>query len=190
MIRSFLAFELPTDIKKIVAQVSKEIRQLTLNVRWVDVENIHLTIVFMGNINEQEIPHMSQAIEKVCLRYPPFHVSLKSLGAFPNTRRPRVIWLGLQGDTEKMSFFKKALQKHLKPFGIKEEKRSFKPHLTLGRFKNPGPVDSLLDNFIGTYKDLSGPECPLNELILFKSDLKPGGAEYTKLKTWSLSGRE
>ena len=62
MIRSFLAFELPTDIKKIVAQVSKEIRQLTLNVRWVDVENIHLTIVFMGNINEQEIPHVSQAI--------------------------------------------------------------------------------------------------------------------------------
>ncbi len=190
MIRSFLAFELPLDIKDIIRRVSEELRQSALKVRWVNVENIHLTIVFMGNIHEQEIPFMNQAIEKVCQRYAPFQVSLTGLGAFPNTMRPRVIWAGLEGDTIKMSFFKKALQKHLKPFGIKEEKRSLKPHLTLGRFRNPGPVDSLLDNFIGTYKDLSGPECSLNELIFFKSDLRPGGAVYTKLGSWPLSGRE
>ncbi|MBN1849450.1 MAG: RNA 2',3'-cyclic phosphodiesterase [Deltaproteobacteria bacterium] len=188
MIRSFLAFELPPEIKNIINRVSKDLRQSDLNVRWVNVENIHLTIVFMGNIHEKEIPFMSQTIEKVCLRYAPFHVFLKGLGAFPNTRRPRVIWAGLDGDTSKMPFFQKALQKHLRPVGIKEEKRPFKPHLTLGRFKNPGPADSLLDNLIGTYKDLSSSEYSFRELIFFKSDIKPGGAVYTKLGSWPLLG--
>jgi 2'-5' RNA ligase len=189
MIRSFLAFELPLEIKKGVSRVFAEIRGSIRNIRWVNVDNIHLTIVFMGNVSEDLIPPINEAVEKVCLRYGPFYISLSGLGAFPNTRRPRVVWLGLQGDTERMSFFKKALHKHIKPFGIKEEKRPFKPHLTLGRFRNPAPGDSSLDNFIAKYKDLSSPECQMDELILFKSDLNPGGAVYTKLKSWPLSGQ-
>jgi 2'-5' RNA ligase len=190
MIRSFLAFELPGDIKSLVDRVSKDMRRSSLNVRWVNTDNIHLTVVFMGNIREQDIPAICQAVEKVCVRYGSFHIALTGLGAFPNAVRPRVIWLGLQGNIEKMSFFKKALQKHLQSFGVKEEKRAFRPHLTLGRFKSPGHIDSQLDNFIRAYKDLSSPECTLSDLILFKSDLKPGGAIYTKLKSWPLSGQE
>ncbi len=189
MIRSFLAFELPLDIKRGVHRVLADIRGSIRNVRWVDADNIHLTVVFMGNIFEDLIPSINEAVEKVCLRYGSFEVSLSGLGAFPNSKRPRVIWLGLQGNTERMSIFKNSLHKQIKPFGIKEEKRPFKPHLTLGRFRNPTPGDSSLDNFIAKYKDLSSAECRMDELIFFKSDLKPGGAVYTKLKSWPLSGQ-
>jgi 2'-5' RNA ligase len=190
VIRSFLAFELPKGIKSRVVRMSEDLRRSAMNVRWINTDNIHLTMVFLGNIQEQDIPAIHLAVEKVCIRYAPFHVALTGLGAFPNAGRPRVVWLGLRGDTEKMSYFKKALQKHLRPFGVKEEKRAFRPHLTLGRFKSPGHVDSQLDNFINAYKDLSSPTCTLTDLVLFRSDLNPGGAIYTKLRSWPLSGPE
>ena len=189
-IRSFLAFELPLDIKRIVARVSGEIRKSTLNVRWAEVDNIHLTVVFMGNIRTEEIKAIEEASKKACLKHAPFDISVKGMGSFPNKRNPRVIWLGLNGDLERMSYFRNALQKALKPFGIKEEKRRFTPHLTLGRFRKSNRAYFQLDEFILRYKDLESPVRSLKELILFQSDLKPGGAVYTKLESWPLSGEQ
>jgi len=189
-IRSFLAFELPLDIKEIVARVSSEIRKSPLNVRCVHVDNIHLTVIFMGNIKTGDIVNIGAEVEKVCFRYSSFDVSLREMGFFPNKRNPRVLWLGLDGDLERMSHFRDSLQKQLGSFGIKEEKRRFTPHLTLGRFRNPHKGKSHLNEFIMGYRDLTSPVCPLNELILFQSTLKPSGAEYTKLGSWPLSGDE
>lgn len=189
-IRSFLAFELPLDIKRIVARVSGEFRESTLNVRWVQADNIHLTVVFMGNIKSEEIKAIGDVSQKVCLKYAPFDILLSGMGSFPNKRNPKIIWLGLSADLERMSHFRNALQKGLKPFGIKEEKRGFRPHLTLGRFRKFNRADSQWDEFILRYKDLESPVRPLNELVLFKSDLKPGGAVYTKLESWPLSGEK
>jgi 2'-5' RNA ligase len=189
-IRSFLAFELPSEIKNMVVRVSGELRKSALDVRWVKVDNIHLTVVFMGNKKTEDIEAIGDEAQKVCLKYGIFDISLKGMGFFPNSRNPRVLWLGLHGDLDRMSYFRDALQKHLKPFGIKEEKRRFKPHLTLGRFRKSKKMDSRLDDLVLKYKDLTSPSCPLKELILFKSDLKPGGAEYTKLETWPLTGKK
>ena len=189
-IRSFLAFELPPDMKTIVTRVSGEMRKSSLEVKWIRVDNIHLTVVFMGNINSEDIGAIGKEIQKVCLRYGPFDVSLHALGCFPNRRKPRVIWLGLDGDLNRMAFFRDHLQDALRPFGIKEEKRRYRPHLTLGRTRKSYRRSSSLEDYIMRYEDLTGPVCSLNELILFKSDLKPSGAVYTKLKSWPLSGME
>ncbi|MGD9032340.1 MAG: RNA 2',3'-cyclic phosphodiesterase [Desulfobacteraceae bacterium] len=187
-IRSFLAFELPSEIKKIVARVSGELRQSTLNARWVKVDNIHLTVVFMGSIETEDIPAIAQGVQEVCQTYGPFDMSLKGIGCFPNRRSPRVLWLGLDGDLEPMSDFRDALQGHLTGFGIKEEKRKFKPHLTLARFRKPKRMDVKEDQLLSKYEDISSSVCPLKELILFKSDLKPTGAVYTKVEAWPLTG--
>ena len=189
-IRSFLAFELPLEIKRVVARVSDELRQSTLDAKWVKSDNIHLTVVFMGNIETDDIPAVGEEAKKVCLNHGAFDISLNGMGCFPNTRRPRVIWLGLDGDLERMSCFRDALQERLIPFGIKEEKRRFKPHLTLGRFRRPKRMDSEGLELLSGYEDLSSPVCPLKELALFKSDLKPGGARYTRLDVYPLSGRD
>lgn len=191
-IRSFLAFELPPDMKRIVSHISGEIGKSTLDVRRVKVENIHLTMVFMGNMKEEDIDPIGDEVQKVCLRYRPFDVSLKDVGCFPDRRNPRVLWLGFHGDTERMSGFRDELQRQLKHFGIKEEKRRFTPHLTLGRFRKAYKRDPLLDELLLTLtrKNVTSPVCALDALILFKSALRPGGAEYTRLGSYPLRGEQ
>ncbi len=187
-IRSFLAFELPQDIRKVVVQVSGELRKSPLDVRWVKPKNIHLTVVFLGNIREDEIPSLRDAAEKVCLSFDPFSVSLKGVGCFPNRRKPRVLWVGLDGDIERMGSLRDSLQESLRPFGVKQEKRAFRPHLTLGRFRRIGKALKHLEALIAEHESLTTPECPLNELILFRSDLKPSGAVYSKIAAFPLAG--
>jgi 2'-5' RNA ligase len=187
-IRSFLAFELPVDIKKTVKRVTGEIRDSGLDARWVKAENIHLTIVFLGNVKTEEIDSIGEKVRNVCPEYGSFDIALKGVGCFPSMRRPRVLWLGLDGEIERMSHFRDDLQRALKAFGIKEEKRPFKPHLTLGRFRSTRKMGSKLEELLSKYAALESPVESLNELYLFKSDLKPGGAVYTKLRSWPLSG--
>ena len=188
-IRSFLAFELPVDIKRIIMAVSEDVRELSLNVRWVNVINIHLTIVFMGNVQEEQIKPIQDIINQVCQGYGPFSIGIKGLGLFGGRHNPRVLWIGLDGAIDRMGCFRDDLQKKLRRFGIKEEKRRFRPHLTLGRFRKGAKAGGRLNDLLSKYHDLTSPECMIEELVLFKSDLKPGGAVYSKLKQWPLIGK-
>jgi len=188
-IRSFLAFELPEQIKGIVSRVSGEMKKGSLDVRWIKVDNIHLTVVFIGNISADRLKEMDTVVRDVCQDYGPFNISISGAGVFAGRRNPRVLWIGLDGDIERMSSFRNTLQKHLTPFGIKEEKRRFNPHLTLGRFRKGAKSSVHLDELLLQYRELTSPLHTLRELVLFKSDLKPGGAVYTKLNAWPLMGR-
>lgn len=188
-IRSFLAFEQPPEIQMILTRVSGELRGSRLDVRWVNPENIHLTIVFLGNIQSEDVEAMADLLQKLCLTIGPFQISLKGTGCFPNSRRPRVLWIGLEGDLERMGRFRDSLQEALQSFGVPKEERAFRPHLTLGRFRSVDRADRELDAVLGRYRDLSGPVCWLKELILFKSELRPGGSVYTRLKSWPLTGK-
>jgi 2'-5' RNA ligase len=187
-IRSFLAFELPPDIKRMVKDTSEDVRRTGLDLKWVKVDNIHLTVVFMGNIRSEDVRAIEKEAGDVCFRFEPFKIALKGLGVFPNIRRPRVLWLGLETETERISAFRDSLQERLLTFGVKEEKRAFAPHLTLGRFRKPERHDPLLGDIISRYADIKTPVGRLEELVMFKSELRPGGAEYTKLNAFPLKG--
>jgi 2'-5' RNA ligase len=187
-IRSFLAFEMPVKIREIVSRTLKEIKKLPLDVRWVGADNIHITVVFMGNISQDDLMPIRKAVSKICKRYGPFNVTLTGSGIFGSLRNPRVFWMGLDGDLTRMSYFRNSLQKNLTPFGIKEEKRRFKPHLTLGRFrKGPGSNVNMYE-LLSEYQNITSPTCTVEELILFRSELRPGGAIYSKLEAWPLTG--
>lgn len=189
-IRSFLAFDLPPEIGEVLSRVYGEVSRSSLDVRWVRAEGIHLTVVFMGDIQESDISPVGEQISGVCSRYGPFSISLKSMGCFPNSRNPRVLWVGVEGDLERMSRFRNEIQRKLVSFGIQEEKRDFRPHLTLGRFKKPGKNAAETEKLLLNYKGLTSPACSLKEFIFFKSDLRAGGAVYTKMRSWPLSGKE
>ncbi len=187
-IRSFLAFELPEEIDKIVARTSAEMRRHGLDVRWVRPANIHLTIVFMGDVDPERFNAIEAALDPVCRGHKPFWVALKGTGVFPNKRRPNVVWIGLAGDVEEMSQFRDALQDQLTFFGVQKEARPFKPHLTLGRFRRGSAPGEGLDRALSSFADLESPVCALEGLTLFRSDLKPEGPIYTRLKQWALEG--
>jgi 2'-5' RNA ligase len=147
-IRSFLAFELPSDIRKEVFRISGEVKKSGLEAGWVKPGNIHLTVVFLGDINEKDIPAIIYSIDNVTCRYEAFDISLGGVGLFPDIRRPRVLWLGLDGETERLASLRDDLQKPLEAFGVKQEKRPFSPHLTLGRFRRPVKEKSLLKRYL------------------------------------------
>jgi len=186
-VRSFLALELPPEIKARVRQVSEELKRSKMDVRWVKPDNIHLTIVFLGYVREGDISAIGREIEQVCFGFRPFEICLKGAGLFPDRRRPRVLWLGYDGDVERMSSLRDVLHERLAPFEIKEEKRPFKPHLTLGRFRNPGKGNPRLDELLDRHNVLLSPSFQVSELVLFKSELRLQGPEYTKLESWPLS---
>ena len=187
-IRSFLAFELPRDVRIILERVALEAREYDLPVKWVKVQNIHLTMVFLGNINPDVLGFIQEQAQAACLEFGPFSAAIEGMGTFPNRRNPRVLWLGLKGELERLSLFRDALQQNLVPFGIKVEKRPFRPHLTLGRFRKGKGKGLDLEELLSRYEEVKSPYSMLSELVLFRSDLNPTGAVYTRLAAWPLSG--
>ena len=187
-IRSFLAFELPPDIRSIISGTSEEMQRFPLDVRWIKVHNIHLTVIFIGNFDTKHMEPLGDTVADVCRLYMPFQVSLGRAGFFGDKRHPRVLWIRLDGDIERMSDFRDDLQTGLRTFGIKQEKRQFRPHLTLGRFRKGARGGKQLDELLSLHKDQPSPSFAFGELILFKSDLKPGGAVYTRMNAWGLGG--
>jgi len=185
-IRSFLAFELPVEIREQIRVISKELKKTALPVRWVKADNIHLTILFLGSVDEDTIGDMEEKVNLVAKGFSAFRIRLNAVGVFPHWRRPRVIWIGLNGDIGRLSDLRDELQEELKALGFMPEKRPFRAHLTFGRFKGhldrPEDMKWILDK----YRDINSDLYQLNELILYKSDLKPDGPVYTKMATWPL----
>jgi RNA 2',3'-cyclic 3'-phosphodiesterase len=186
-IRSFLAFELPEGIKNEVARIAIGAKNTGLDAGWVKPDNIHLTMVFMGDMEERDMPAIISCMDNALKNITPFEISLSSMGVFPDIRRPRVLWLGLNGDFAGLSALRDALQTPLAVFGVEQEKRAFAPHLTLARFRRPAKDAALLKKVIDKYSDISGPEERLDELVLFKSDLRQGGSVYTRIHAWPLA---
>ena len=187
-IRSFLAFELPRIVRTTLEQVVREMRRYDLPLRWVKPQNIHLTMVFLGNVKPEILKPIREGVKGVCAEFGPFSAAVKGVGIFPNRKNPRVLWLGLEGEMERLSRFRDALQHSLTPFGIKEEKRPFRPHLTLGRFRKGTGRGPDLETVLSAYGAVESPLSVLPELVLFRSDLRPEGAIYTRLDAWPLSG--
>ena len=185
-IRSFLAFELPVEIKKQIGTISSELKKMSLPVRWVSIDNIHLTIVFLGSVDEDIMGDVEEKVDVVVKRFSAFKAKLNKVGAFPHWKRPRVIWIGLNGDVGRLSDLRNELQEELKVLAFVPEKRPFRPHLTLGRFKGPMNRDEDIKWICDRYRDINSDLYQLNELILYKSELKPDGPVYTKMATWPL----
>ena len=187
-IRSFLAFELPFSIRKILADATNEMKSSLSSLRWVKLENIHLTLIFIGNFPSDRIDSAGESLEEICNRYSPFSIQLKGIGIFGGKRNPRVLWGGIDGDVERMGVFRDELQLKLEAFGVEKEERKFKPHFTLARFRKNMKPEMDLQGVLSKFENMSSLPCSLEELLFLKSELGPGGPVYTELKKWSLKG--
>ncbi len=179
-IRSFIAFELPESVRDALANVQKSMKGNVEGVSWTKPGSIHLTTNFLGYIEEDLIPGVGEAVKQSMIGAAKMNMRLTGVGAFPSIYRPRVLWVGVEGDVPAMAEVKSKLDRLLQPWGFEAETRSFKPHLTIGRVKNTKNLKRLSQ----TLEQAEVAEQPLfvvSRLVLYKSELFPDGARYTPL---------
>ena len=185
-IRCFVALNLPPELKGRLAELEARLKEARADVSWVKPENIHLTLKFLGGVEETRIPLIKRAIQEGLRGGGPLVLSLAGLGVFPNPRSPRVIWVGVEGDTERMEKLQKRLEQALEGVGFPREARSFSPHMTLGRMRSRQGTAGLMElvERLGEYRAGS---IEAESIELMRSQLHPAGAIYTILESFPLS---
>lgn len=183
-LRAFIAVELPPGASLALGRTLQDLQAAAPGgVRWVRPEGIHLTLKFLGNIGTNSVGPISQAMSRCAASVAPFDLFLSELGAFPNLKAPRVIWIGLGGALDVLLGLQEALEGEMESLGFAREGRSFSPHLTLGRAREGMPssqrrrVGEVLASASVDIKE----ELPVEEIALIKSTLTPSGAIYTPL---------
>jgi 2'-5' RNA ligase len=187
LLRSFLAIELPKSIQKKIEEVQRDLKTSHADVKWVLPEKIHLTLKFFGNIEESKVDPILQSIGNLIQRTSPFSIKVQGMGAFPHSKNPRVIWMGLRSGKEVLATFQKELEGTLAKIGFEPEDRPFQPHLTLGRMKSSQGKDDLVGKMEEHREEEFG-SVEVEKVVLFKSDLRPSGPIYTALKELRLGG--
>ena len=181
MIRTFIAVEPSPEVRAAAAGLTDSLRRgwSAARVRWVPPVNLHLTLRFLGDTEESRIGPLGACLDGVAAGARACRLTLGSLGAFPDVRRPRVLWLGLKGaGTADLRSLQRRIEEGVTGLGWERETRPFSPHLTLGRVRpgsEPAPGEG--------WTRAAVPELalPVDEVVLMRSDLRPGGARYSPL---------
>lgn len=178
-IRCFIAVNIPDEIKKSVSAMTAELRSSGADVKWPAIENLHITLKFLGNTDDSAIPKIKGALDDLAKRHESFNAGLKGAGAFPNIKHPRVVWIGVM-DGEKLSALAGDVESSMAVLGYAPETRGFSPHLTIGRTRSMRGI-AALQKEINAIKDAAFGEFRVDRIALMKSELSPSGAKYTKL---------
>ncbi|HEV3003704.1 MAG TPA: RNA 2',3'-cyclic phosphodiesterase, partial [Pirellulales bacterium] len=137
-LRTFIAVAASHEVRMRARQLIGELSSTAAKVRWVEPENLHYSLKFLGDVELLEIPKVCEAVTRAVTDKPPFEITALGAGAFPDLRRPRTIWLGVADGSESMVELNGAIERELAPLGFRREQRRFRPHLTLGRVRGPG----------------------------------------------------
>lgn len=175
MLRLFVGIDVPYDSK--VDLLMKAVMSSRADLKPVEPENLHLTLLFIGEVQDALLGDIKEAVSLV--KFPSFNVRLSGLGAFPSPFRPRVIWIGIKEGAEVLTDIHNQLVKSLKSRGVKpQDEKEFQPHLTLARVK--GTYGSL-PQVIMSYQDYEVGTISVNSIKLYKSTLTPKGPIYEVL---------
>lgn len=188
--RSFLAVLLPDDVRRRLDAAATGLRRQAPAVAWVRADNLHLTLRFLGSVDETTLGRAREALEATAEATPPFPVTLGGFGGFPGARAPRVVWAGVTVGAEALIALHARLEAALAARGIPSEGRPFHPHVTLGRARSPRGAPELagpLGPGGGGAAEAIG-ELVVDAVHLMRSDLAPGGARYGVLARGALRG--
>lgn len=180
-IRAFIACDIPDSVLDRVAGIQEGLRKTDTDVSWTNVRGIHITLKFLGDIDEGGIEGIASIMKDAAAGRQPFEIAVRGCGSFPNLKAPRVIWLGIEDPAGGLKSLNQALDDGLKSLGFEPEEREFRPHLTLGRIKGPKGREGI-SKAVSGLKDIEIGRLKIERMVLYKSVLRPTGAEYTKLK--------
>lgn len=189
MIRAFIAIDLPDEVQTAIEETQARLKRSPVGVKvsWAKIGNLHLTLQFLGYVEEPVIPKISAALAGVAVRHAAFDVAVAGAGAFPNERMPRVLWVGCRDEAGKLKALAKDVQAAMRAFGFEPEQREFTAHLTLGRIKSPRP-DAALTRALDSVKDCTCGTLRVDAVHLVRSQLLPQGSVYTTLSSYNLKG--
>lgn len=184
-LRAFIAVELGEALRRALGEVQAHVRAaVDLPVRWVEPEKAHLTLKFLGDIDEGQVEAIVSAMADIASQAQPMTVALGDVGGFPTLARPRVLWVGLRGDVGPLTDLQQALESRLESLGFAAEGRPFAPHLTLGRVRG-GDRSRHLEEAAGLAADAPTAEAVqrVDRISLMQSTLRAQGPEYRSLRS-------
>lgn len=195
-IRSFIAIELSDIARADLARLQSRLKETSppKTVRWTDPKNVHLTLHFLGDLPEDRLEDVNRTLRDAAAAHTPFSLNLSNLGCFPNTRRARIVWVGVTGDIDHLVALQSDLGDRLKKgVGFEPESRAYSPHLTIGRVKKGITQNGLRE--LGQILEQQIPRVgqlvalPVDYIHFIRSDLKPDGPIYTSLAKVQLGAR-
>ena len=183
-IRAFIAIELPEEVKADLSSVQGRLKpEQHPYVKWVSAAGVHLTLKFLGNIDPEKVSPIAEAMAQATQKASPFRLEVGALGAFPNLRRPQVIWVAVGGEVEKLASLHRGIDQSLVALGFPQESRSFTPHLTLGRLRESASAEERrrIGEALLAAKGEGVVPFQVTELSLMRSTLTPKGAIYNRI---------
>lgn len=182
--RAFIAVELPKEIGQKLALLQEELKKQNADVKWVEAKNIHLTLKFLGEIEDEIVDSLYEIMQEVAKDKKAFSLRICSMGAFPKTEAPRVIWVGIDRGDKEIKEIAKELEEKIYKIGVAKEKRDFSSHITIARVRSSLNRIKLIE----ALKVLKSKMCEnnleftVNKITLLKSTLTPKGPIYEALK--------
>ena len=183
--RTFVAIDLPSEIRRKITQLIALLQPTTTQVRWSRADGLHLTLKFIGEIAPEKVAEVTNRLSAIRIAAP-LSLAIRGAGYFPNERSPRVIWLGVEAGPD-LPALAAQVEEALLPLGIAKENRPFAAHLTLGRLKVPGKIP-LLQEVLRRQEPLEFGSFAAEEFFLYESQLSPGGSVYRKIARFACVG--
>jgi len=185
--RLFVAIAVPDSVKQHARMLRNYLGRSRPDIKWVEYDNYHLTVEFLGEVNSADLPRLKKQLVLTGEAVPPFYLSAGGLGYFPNSRRPRVIWLGIKGELDKAAFLGERVDAYLGELGFEPE-RDHRFHLTLGRIRTEDNLKEMQKSIeqLETRDKLIG--FKVDRFQLMMSELSRSGPKYFELGSFDLKG--
>ena len=186
--RLFFAIELGDDLLDLLDETTAPLRAEAPELAWVGRAKQHLTLKFLGEVDEAAVPKLTAAADRAAARHPPLEMSVREVGAFPNFRRARVVWIGVEQEP-RLELLHHDLEQFCEQEGFEVEGRPFRPHITLARVRSALPVERMRALARVARSVRMRATMPVERITLFESTLAPSGAHYRRLHAAPLGGR-
>jgi len=180
-LRTFIAVDLGQALRDRCVALQEALARTGTEVKWVGQENLHVTLLFLGEVVDKDVPALCQAVSECCALHDAFALTVQSVGCFPNPRRPRTVWAGVTAGTQELCALHDALEPPLLALGCyRREGRQYTPHITLGRVKGDGPTDKVAAA-LARQAGWRGGDTEVREVQVLSSELTPKGPVYAVL---------
>lgn len=187
-IRTFIGVKASQRVTSNVARVIDRLEATGAPYRWEEPGNLHVTLNFVGDVPDIEVPEFCSLIKSDVESFAPFDMSLHGVDAFPETEQPRIVWVGVDEGSEPLKELNRSIGDVIHHWGVNRERREYVPHMTIGRLNRGGRWNELFSKQMHRLRNHDGGFCRISEVTIFSSYLEKSGPTYTPMATIKLRG--